>query len=569
MGQKMFVDIKTTNPSPGVGDKFKVSYILKLKMDGGVASISHNGIKINKPSFTEGFVVAQEGNESTSFGFGNRDMEISKYSFILQAKKKGKFEISPFTFTMNGEETTSGIFTINVGAGNPNAKIETSDPNLFARIELSKRNSYKGEATTVSYKVYTRYNGFAIEDYDMPMTNGLWKEEIKAPSNGWPQTTQTVNGKNYYVLTLKKEVIIPQKTGEIKLEPIKITALIGRSFFNRGQQKSINSNSPSINVKELPSPTPTNFSNQVGSNYKLNVTYSTKNLKTNDPLDVKVTIEGRGNLKQLTKPALNFPQDFEIFDPEVKDNVKISSSGISGSKSFNYLVIPRYRGTFEIPEYEFTYFDVKSKQYKTLKHPAQTIHVEKGENEIETTNTTTSVAKQNVEILNTDIRHISKTTTLYAKKDSIFNTKLYWSLIIIPFIIALLLYIYIIIKRNMTKDEAAFKTKNASKKATSKLKKAAELLNQNKHLEFYEELYKAMTSYCSHKLSIPNSILNKEIISKKLQENNVSESTITSLIKVLDECEMARFSPVTKAGAEQTLSDSNTIINQIEKDVKK
>lgn len=570
MGQKMYVDIKTTNPSPGVGEKFKVSYILKFKMDGGMASISHNGIRIKKPDFGDGFVISQEGNESTSFGgFGNRDMELSKYSFILQAKKKGKFEITPLTFTINGDEVTSGVFTINVGAGNPNAKIQTSDPNLFARIEVNKRNIYKGEPVTVLYKVYTRYNGFAIEDYDMPMSNGFWKEEIKAPANGWPQTTQAVNGMNYYVLTLKKEVIIPQKTGEIKLKPMEITALIGRSFFNRGQQKTVLSNSPTLTVKSLPSPTPANFSNQVGNGYELDVSYSTKQLKTNDPLDFKITIQGKGNLKQLSTPVLNFPQDFEVFDPEIKDNIKISNSGISGKKTFNFLVIPRHRGTFEIPAYEFSYFDTKSKKYKTLVHPAQTITVERGENEQDANTVAKSIDKQNVEILNSDIRHIKEKTELYAKKDWLYNTKTYWFLILFPFFSALIVYIFIIIKRNTTDDEESIKIKNASKNATNKLKKAAELLNQNQHIAFYEELYKALTSYCSNKLSIPNSLLTKESIAKQLKEKNVSESTISNLTNILNECEMARFSPITQSGAEQTLNESNSIINQIEKDVKK
>ena len=569
MGQKMYVDIKTSTPSPGVGEKFKISYILKLKMSGGSASISHNGVKINKPSFDKGFVVIQEGNESTSFGFGGRDIEVSKYSFILQAKKKGQHQIAPLSFFINGEQVKSGVFTINVGKGNPNAKIQTSDPNLFARIETNKRNVYKGEPITVIYKVYTRYTGFSIEDYEMPMTNGLWKEEIKSGSKGWPQTTQVVNGMNYYVLTLKKEVIVPQKTGEIKLEPIKIKALVGRSFLNRGQQKEIKSNSPTLTVKSLIKPQPDTFSDQVGSNYKMDLTYSTNQLRTNDPLDVKLTISGKGNLNQLSTPSLSFPSDFEVFDPEVKDQIKIGSSGISGKKTFNYLVIPRHRGTFEIPEYKFTYFDISSKKYKTLTSPAQTITVEKGDNEIETSSQSSGVDKQNVEILNTGIRHIKEKTTLYATKDATYNTTLFWFLILMPFIIALAIYIFIIFKRNSNNDETVSKRKYANKNAANKLKKASLLLNENKHLEFYEELNKALSDYCSHKLLIPTAELTKEKIISSLTEKKVDEATIKSLIQILDECEMARFSPVSHSGAEKTLTNATSIINQIEQDVKK
>lgn len=572
LGQKMFVDIKTSNPSPGVGDKFKVSYILKLKLSGGVASISHNGIKIKKPNFSEGFVIIDEGKESSRFGFGNmgsQEMEIQKYSFILQAKKKGSFKIQPLTFTINGDNITSGIFTINVGKGNPNAKIQTSDPNLFARIEVNKRSLYKGEAASVSYKVYTRYNGFNIEDYDMPMSNGFWKEEVKSGKNGWPQTTATVNGQNYYVLTLKKEIIVPQKSGELKLEPFEIKAQIGRSFFSPGTVKDLKSNSPTIKVKSLPTPKPSDFSDQVGNNYKIDINYSTSNLKTNDPLDIKVTISGKGNLKQLSTPQLNLPPDFEVFDPEIKDNVKVSSSGISGKKTFNFLAIPRHRGDYNIPEFTFTYFDVNSKKYKTLKAAGKTIKVAKGDNETESNTLSVNNNQQNVEILNSGIRHIKDDTTLYANKDSFYGTFLYWTLIILPFLIVISYYSFIVIKRNTQSDESSIRVKNANKNANNQFKKASLLLGENKHLEFYEETYKALTNYCSHKLSISKANLNKEFITETLESKQVSSSTIKSLIELLNECEMARFSPLTNEGAEKTLNNAISIVNQIEQDVKK
>lgn len=573
-GQNLYVAIETSNANPGVGEKFKVSYVLKLKMDGGVAKISHNGIKIKKPNFDNNLSIIQEGSESTKFGFGNRDMEVSKYSFILQGKKKGSYELSPLSFFMNGDEITSESYTINIATGNPSAKTQATDPNLFAKISLNKRNVYKGEPLTVSYKVYIRYNprnrnpGYSFEDYDMPMTNGVWKEEIKPGDDGWKQTNETINGNTYYVLTIKKEVLVPQKTGEIKLEPFDISAVIGRSFFTQGQKRTLTSNSPSITVKSLPKPKPTNFSDQIGSNYKLDLSYSTNQLKTNDPLDIKLTISGTGNLKQLSTPELNFPIDFEVFDPEVKDNVRISSSGISGKKTFNYLVIPRHRGVYEIPAYEYTYFDISSKKYKTLTSPAQTITVEKGDNETESS-ISTKGDKQTVEILNTGIRHIKADTELFAKKDALYGTTLFWTLILLPFIGALTLYIFIVFKRNSNEDDSSIKLKNANKTATNKLKKAATLLSENKHLAFYEELDKAISDYCSHKLIIPRATLTKESIAFALKDKAVNETTIQSLIQVIDECEMARFSPVSQAGAENTLTKATEIINQIERDVKK
>ncbi len=571
MGQDMYVDIETTNPSPGIGEKFKISYILKVKLTNGSASFSSGGIRVAKPNFTENFTVLQEGTERTSFGFGNMggDMKVSKYSFILKANKKGALKIPPLTFLVNGEKIESGIFTVNIGKGS--RKIQTADPNLFARIELNKRNVYKGEAIAVTYKVYTRYNGFAIEDYEMPMTNGLWKEEIKSGANGWKQTVQTVNGMRYNVITLKKEIITPQKSGDIKIEPISIEARVGRSFFNQGQAKSVRSNSPTIKVKPLPKPTPANFSNQVGSNYKVVVNYSTNKLKTNDPLDIKIEISGRGNINQLANPSLDLPQDFEAFDPEVKDRTKVGTSGISGKKTFNYLVIPRHRGTFELPPFEFTYFDVKAKKYKTITKEGTKIFVEQGENQGNVTSggTTTAVNKNNVEILNTGIRHIKEKTTLYTKKDALYGKTIYWIGIFAPVLLVLGYYLFLVFIKNNKTDEHHYRKKNANKLANSRLKTATQFLEKNKTTEFYEELYKAIFNYISHKFNIPISKLTKESIQSELENHSITSEVSKSLIDVITECEMARFAPTTQTGAQQTLEKTTDIINKIERNVKK
>ncbi len=572
LGQEMYVDIKTNNPSPSVGEQFKISYLLKLRLEGGMASISHNGIRIAKPDFGDAFDVVDEGTESTGFGFGgfgDMDMTITKYSFILRPKKEGTFKISPLTFLINGEEVKSGTFTINVGKGNPNVKIQSADPNLFVRIELSKRNVYKGEPITAVYKVYTRYRGFAIEDYDMPMTNGLWKEEIKSPSNGWPQTTQVVNNMNYYVLTLKKEVIIAQKTGEIKFEPISITAEIGRSFWNRGQRKTVKSNAPKIKVKPLPKPAPMDFYGQVGTNYYMDVTFSTNHLKTNEPIDVKVVIGGKGNINQLTELDLKFPQDFEVFEPETKEHIKISTSGIAGKKTYNYLVIPRYRGEFDIPEITFSYFNVRKKKYITLKSKPQKIIVEKGSEEGNfTTGTASGVEKKDVEILNSDIHHIKEKTELYANSETLYDKWYFWVGLFFPVFAILFAALFVYIFQKIQGNEFQLKRKRANKTASLRLKNASKLLSEKKTGEFYEELYKAILDYISVKFGLPFAKLNKETIKETLQKHNVDETTTKQLIDILDEAEMARFSPTSQSGAEQTLESANDIINKIEKNVK-
>lgn len=565
----IYVDIECSNQYPGVGEQIKISYVLKLKMKGGMASISHSGIKIKKPAMT-GLNITQEGSESTGFSFGGgggQDMKLSKYSFIAQPTKKGKIKIDPFTFYMNGESYTSDAFTINVGEGDPKAKIIPKNSNYFLRIDISKSDLYIGEHALVTYKLYSHYSNISITNYDFPMTNGLWKEEIKAGSKGWPQTQETIGGKAYLVIPLKKEIIYAQKTGEVEIPGITIDLSIGGGFFSQGTKETIKSNSPTINVKPLPKGAPDSFDNQVGKNYKLEMSYSTNALKSGEPLDVKIKLQGDGNIKRLNAPELSFPTDFEVFDAEVEDNIKISTSGASGNKEFSYLIIPRHHGTFEIPKFEYSYFDISSETYKTLSFPAQTIEVAKGDNESVPTTNNYNTNKEDVEVLNNEIRHISTKTHLEKSGTYFFKSTSYWLGLCLPPVLFLCSFLFIGMKPK-ERDENKFTIKNASKKAFKTLTAADACLRSKDDLGFYEALYKGMLEYLSNKFTVPTSSISKENIKATLHSHAIEESLITEFMTVLDECEMARFAPITHSGAQQTMDKTKSIIENIEKNAK-
>ena len=565
--EDIYVDIQCSNQYPGVGEQIKLSYTLKLKMKGGMASISHNGIKIGKPAM-KSLNIVKEGSEGNSFSFGGfgGDMQLSKYSFILQPTQKGKVTIDPLTFEMNGNVYKSSSYTINVGEGDPKAKIVPQNSNIFLRIDFSKSEIYKGEHALVTYKLYSHYTNISIVDYDFPMANGLWKEEIKQGSKGWPQTQETINGKGYLVVPLKKEIIYAQKTGEIEIPAISIDLIVGGGFFSQGTKESIKSNSPTIKVKPLPEGAPASFIDQVGKNYKLEMSYSTTELKSGEALDIKIKINGDGNIKQMTAPKLKLPFDFEEFEPEVKESYNVTTSGASGSKSFDFLVIPRHHGTFEIPEFKYTYFDLSSKKYKTLTYPSQTITVEKGANTQPLTTNSNITQKGDVEILNNEIRHISSQTTFYPKDTYFFKSKTFWIGIVAPPSIFVLVFLFLMFKPQ--KDENEMTQKGASKKALKILNEAKKHLDSKDDLLFYESLYKGLLHYLSNKFSVPTSSLTKESISATLVNHNIDLETINSFIKIIEESEMARFAPITHAGAENTMNQAVLIIQNIEKNAK-
>lgn len=568
---QMYVDITSTSDQPGVGDKFKLTYELKLKMEGGSASISHSGIKIKKPTF-KGFTVLDEGRASSGFGFGGfggfgGDMKISDYAFILQAKKKGTYTILPLTFIMNGEEHKSESYTITIGEGDPNAVIaKKQNSNLFTRIDVSKKNPYKGESVLVTYKIYSRYRTLSLDDYDYSLIDGAWTEEIKPGKNGWDTEQEVINNATYNIFTLKKEIIFPQKTGEISIPAFKITARINQSFFNQGKTESATSNSQKINVKKLPSPKPESFVSQVGTGYKMKVSYSTTAVKSNEAIDLKIKITGKGNLKQLEAPVIKFPTDFEVYDPEVKENIKLSTSGLSGSKEFSYLIIPRHHGDFTVDGLEYSYFDTGSKKYKTLKSEPTTFNIAKGEDDGTTLSSTAN--KEDVELLSNEIRHIEQETELYPIDDFFFGTGTYFTLLATP---ALLFFILLFITKRKTEevDEATISRKNASKIASKRLAKAESCLSHNEDSAFFEELYTALNKYLSDKLHIPVSGLKKSRIEEELLGIMVDSKSIAELLDILNNCEMARFAPISHSAAEQYLSASKNVINTIESHAKK
>lgn len=564
-GQEIYVDISCTNQYPGVGEKIKLSYVLKMKLTGGSAAVSHNGIKIEKPDM-QSLNVIDEGTEGSTFSFGgfggDGDMQISKYSFILQPTKEGDVKLAPFSFVMNGETHTSEAYTFHVGEGEPDAQIVKKNAGYFIRMEVSKKDLYLGEHTLITYTLYSRSSNISVQDYDFPMTNGFWKEEITPGNNGFGQEQVNIQGYQYLKIPLKKEIVYAQKTGDITLEPYNLDLLVGGGFFSQGSLESLESNSPVISVKSLPEGAPFGFDNQVGKNYELDMSYSSTALKAGEPIDVKIKITGKGNLKQLDAPDLTFPTDFDTYEPETTDKVKLSTSGLSGYKEFNYLVIPRHHGTFEIPAFEFSYFDISSSSYQTLSYPAQTIEVEKSATSTPATITSGNVAdnKEEVEVLNTEIRHIVYTTSLRTTSTTFFRSPLFWTGLTVPLVLVLGGFFFVAIK---PKEKKVDLKKSAGKHVFKVLKLAEQKLSSNDNIGFYEELYKGMMNYLSEKLETPPSELTKESIAVKLDSKELSNPVLS----VIEECEMARFTPVTNAGAKETMNKVRSIIQNIENHV--
>lgn len=519
------------------------------------------------------------------------------FTYILLAGSPGTYTIPAASVEVNGEKVFSNAISIKVlpqdqtsgnsgnnGGGSASSsrsqaagsRISAND--LFITATASKTTVHEQEAILLTYKVYTVVNLRQLYG-KMPDLKGFHTQEVELPQQK-TFTLEHYKGRNYNTTVWSQYVLFPQQTGKLEIPSITFDGVVAQqtvsddpfdAFFNGGGyvevKKKITTPKVVINVQPLPAK-PTGFSGAVGE-FKLASSINATDVKTNDAVTIKLTLSGTGNMKLIGTPEVKFPQDFEIYDPKVTDDYKLTNSGLTGTKTFEYLAIPRHAGNFTIPAVEFTYFDLKSNSYKTLKTEAYNLKVAKGQGNADQV-ISDFTNKESVKMLGKDIRFIKLgDSSLRPKGDFFFGTVGYYLCYLIPL---LLFVVFAVIYRQKALENAnvaKVKTKKANKVATRRMKLAGKLLAENKKNEFYDEVLKALCGYISDKLSIPVSQLSKDNIEAELTNYGVQEALIAEFIGVLNECEYARYAPGNENEAmDKVYSASVEVISKMENSIK-
>lgn len=519
------------------------------------------------------------------------------FTYILLAGSPGTYTIPAASVEVNGEKVFSNAISIKVlpqdqNSGNSGnnrggsasssrsqaagSRISAND--LFITATASKTTVHEQEAILLTYKVYTVVNLRQLYG-KMPDLKGFHTQEVELPQQK-TFTLEHYKGRNYNTTVWSQYVLFPQQTGKLEIPSITFDGVVAQqtvsddpfdAFFNGGGyvevKKKITTPKLVINVQPLPAK-PAGFSGAVGE-FKLASSINATDVKTNDAVTIKLTLSGTGNMKLIGTPEVKFPQDFEIYDPKVTDDYKLTNSGLTGTKTFEYLAIPRHAGNFTIPAVEFNYFDLKSNSYKTLKTEAYNLKVAKGQGNADQV-ISDFTNKESVKMLGKDIRFIKLgDSSLRPKGDFFFGTVGYYLCYLIPL---LLFVVFAVIYRQKALENAnvaKVKTKKANKVATRRMKLAGKLLAENKKNEFYDEVLKALWGYISDKLSIPVSQLSKDNIEAELTNYGVQEALIAEFIGVLNECEYARYAPGNENEAmDKVYSASVEVISKMENSIK-
>ncbi|HEX4888195.1 MAG TPA: BatD family protein [Luteibaculaceae bacterium] len=550
--------VGSANPNPvSVGQRFTITF-----------KLTNARAKISPPSFSGLSVVFGPSVSESTRIYNGRYSTSMEVSYVVVAEREGKITIDKAKAYTDKGVLESDPFTVQVNKSNISSSEESAPTtqqkgDIILSISANKTTAYIGEPIVLTYYLYSRYDRLELVKADYPNLNGFWTEESKQQSATWENQLATINGQNYKVAILKKQVVFPQKEGQFQISPFSIECLVNRSFFSVGSKFTLKSNSPSIAVKPFPSPKPSDFTNQSGS-YKLDCSISSKEVKANEPITLKIKVSGQGNLKIFNVPKPDFPTDFEVYDPKITDQIKFNGNNLAGSREFEYLIIPRYPGEYQIPAVQFSYFDLNTKAYKSLGSPSYTLQINKGSG----SGGTTVIAgnQQEIKLLTKDIRFIYS-GEISANEPSVTHPSngLFWVLCAgMPTLGIGLGWVVRIRKKNLA-DTSKVKNQLAGKTASKHLSEANKALKSGNQGLAYQNCTKALYGFISDRYHLPLADLNRGNIQQVLREKGIEMNHIEVLLILIDQCEMARYAPITATGAHDILKNADEWITNMEK----
>jgi hypothetical protein len=591
--------------NPEVGNRFSLTVTVN-NPDGNIGAI--------KPPTLNGCTYIGGPGVSTSAytSIINGRMQSSKstsYTYTYVADSEGTVKVAAIDVTVNGKSysTNAGQFTVLPASQRSNRGNSGYDPmmggarsaaqaaqaaqaaaqqqaagsssdfkvganDLFMRVELSQSSVYEQQAVECVIKLYS-INGqvTSLAAATIPAFDGCLIENIGAPKNiDWSR--EHINGENYYTAVVYRALLYPQRSGDITLSGGEYSVGVYRQvlvqdFFSarpvmQEKEVKLKPRATTLHVNALPQPKPADFSGAVG-HFNASARLVGNTFKTNEASTLIFTVEGTGNIKFLTEPQLDFPAEFEVYDPHVENNAHISGKNMTGTQTVEYTFVPQSVGKFHIGSHNFVYFDPSKREYVTIPVEGFDIDVAKG---ADVSSSSSSNSKQDIESKNTDIHHIKPGADAASETPNFLTDKV-WYWLLYPLLILALVVALIAYSRSATAraDKDGQRLNKANKVARKRLSVASKALKSQQYDRFYESLLQALQGYLGDKLTLGASQLNRENITAKLQERGASEELIAELTGILDECEMARYTPQSSPEqADQTYSRAAAVINQIE-----
>ena len=565
--QEAVLTAKVSKNKLGINQRLKIEFTINKQ----------GGDNFSPPKFSN-FKVVGGPSQSVSQSWINGKVTFSQsYSYIIQPKRKGELTIGSASIEIAGKNINSKPIKIIVLDAIEIPK-DPNDPNYIAQqnihlvAEISKSKPFVGEGLYVEYRLYVSEN---ISVYDTSVTeapqyNGFWNQNIKI--NNFPVKMGKYNGEDYRYIVLQKAFLIPTKTGKLQIDPMKMDIVIGvpngrTDFFGnpitQNIRKEFASAKKTISPRALPlKEKPENYTGAVGT-FKFNVSLSKNLLKANESSQIQLTVKGKGNLKLFELPKVVTPVELEKYQPERTEKVRVSSSGISGTVSDTYTIVPQYKGKYKIPNISFSYFNPKEEKYHTINTDNLIVEVLEGK-ELNPVLEINTVQKQTVVSTGKNFRYIqTKSNFKPIDRSEFFKSNLFYALLFIP--ILTIPIVILIAKRNERRnnDLVGSKSRKAEKLAKKYLSEAQKQLGKKE--AFYESLERALHNYLKGKLGIETADISEEKITEILEKRSVDSKTIHEFIVVLKNSDLARYTPITNSEMKEEFERAKQVIVQLDK----
>lgn len=520
--------------------------------------VNNNDCNVLQPDFG-GLTVAggpqssQSNNISIVNGQRTQNTELI-WTYQLRAKEVGSYIISGVTMDCGGETQVSEPIEITVSEEGQVSKV---DQDYYMRLTTNKSSVYQGEPFTVTLKYYSKSRPDSFEALDLGDAVGIYRQDLKPDRTSFQTNMESINGVRYYTIVLREEVCFAQRSGEVKLEPYYASLLFRRDFFNQFRKETY-SNTLSIDVKKIPGSSSLDFTGLVGE-FSVTSEISSNHVLMGDAIDIKITIDGKGNMQDLGLIELDVPEEFDQYDPEIEDKTSVSSTGIKGKIEYNFVVIPKHYGKYTIPGYSFQYFDLKNKKMKTAQVDDFIIQVDKRESmEIDPIKT---------ELANTDIQYIEENSSgFFEQDDFFFGTWTYYGLVSSPLLISFF-FIFIRQKKENISDEEllVLQQKKAVKNAQTALKVVKANLEQGKDAEALKGLQTTLNKFFMEKFNVGLSDLSQRKIAERLTTGNVENESIEKFNKIWNAIEMGQYAPIAHENLVLTVNDTEGLLIELDK----
>ena len=539
--------------------------------------MNKDGDNFNPPSF-EGFRVVGGPNQSVSNMFVNGKRTFSKtYSYFLSPLEKGLITVGQATIEINGKIFKTLPVEVNVSESveiskDPNDPNYIVNENLHLVAEVSNPKPFLNEGISIVYKLYysPQINVTNVGEIETPKFENFWSQNIKIPRLQIERGSY--NGESYNYVTWKKTVLYPQKTGRLEILPLSLDVSVDvptnrRDFFGNRiysqVSKKITAGRRVIQVSELPDNAPSSFNGAVGD-FDIELTTTKTDLNASESLQATIKISGKGNLKLFSPPSIEAPSSLEKYDPEYTENVSTNLAGMNGNISNTYTLVPQFQGKYPISSVDFTFFNTSLKKYETLKTKEIIVNVLEGPTLLtEKVDPQNSTTPSNILPSINQFKFIkTKPNLVNINSSSFINSTYFYIIIFLPFFIIILTVIFFKSKKITDSDLKKYKSISANKLARKYLFEAKK--NLDKKDMFYVSLEKAMHNFLKSKLSIETSDYSKERIQDLLKNRNVDDDTQKLFIRLIENCEFARYTPASNVAINKDYGNAVKVISELD-----